>query len=106
MMAERLPVTIRSERAGEEAVVRRIVERSFHAEPAVAALVDALRDSWAWIDGLSFIAEHEATAVGHLLVTSGLLDAPRRLVDVLVLSPLGVVPEHQARQVGSRLMRR
>ncbi|MBV9094305.1 MAG: GNAT family N-acetyltransferase [Streptosporangiaceae bacterium] len=33
-------------------------------------------------------------------------DAPRRLVDVLVVSPLAVLPTCQGRGVGSRLMRR
>ena len=39
------------------------------------------------------------------MFTRGLLDAPRRLVDVQVLSPLGVRPEHQGRGIGSMLVR-
>lgn len=37
--------------------------------------------------------------------TRNLLDAPDRLVDVQVLSPLGVAPQHQHRGVGSALVR-
>ena len=39
------------------------------------------------------------------MFTRSLLDAPRRLVDVQVLSPLGVLPEHQRQGIGSALVR-
>jgi putative acetyltransferase len=97
--------TIRAERPGEEAAVRDVVLRSFADSPVVADLVDALRESDAWLDGLSFVAEWQGELVGHILTTRSLLDAPRRLVDVLVISPLGVIPEQQGKGIGSRLVR-
>ena len=57
-MGEATDVIIRTERAGEEPVVRALVERSF-GRPVVGELVDALRLSWAWTEGLSFVAELE-----------------------------------------------
>lgn len=39
------------------------------------------------------------------MFTRGLLDAPRRLIDGQVLSPVGVLPEHQRQGVGSVLIR-
>ncbi len=97
-------VTLRSEREGEAAVVSELVTTSF-GDPVVGTLVDSLRASGAWIDGLSFVAETEGRLVGHILFTRSLLDAEKRLVDVLVLSPLGVRPDYQRRGIGSALVR-
>lgn len=44
--------------------------------------------------------------VGHLSCTRGWLDAPDRLREVLVLSPMSVHPDAQRRGVGSELVRR
>lgn len=97
-------VTIRPERPGEADAVRRLVGRSF-GDPVVGDLVDGLRGSWAWVEGLSFVAERAAEPVGHVLFTKAWLDAPRRLVEVLVLSPLCVAPEHRGADLGGRLVR-
>ena len=97
-------VRFRTERDGEQAVVRGIVEDAF-GEPRVGELVDALRDSPDWIAGLSFVAESGGGLVGHVLFTRGLLDAPARLVDVLVLSPVSVLTGHQGHGIGSGLVR-
>ena len=39
-----------------------------------------------------------------MLLSACRLDAPRRLVNVLSLSPLGVHPEHQRNGIGTRLI--
>ena len=98
------PVIVRSERPGEESLVRSVVEGAF-GRPVVGELVDTLRRSPDWIDGLSFVAELDGRIVGHVLFTRGLLDAPARLVPVLVLSPLGVATDYHGRGVGSALVR-
>jgi len=54
---------------------------------------------------LSYVAESNGALVGQVLFTQSLLDAPKRLVDVLVLSPLGVLPACQGRGIGSALVR-
>jgi putative acetyltransferase len=97
-------VRFRSERDGERAAVRAIVEDAF-GDPWVEGLVDALRASPDWIDGMSFVAETHVGLVGHILFTRSLLDAPPRLVDVLVLSPVSVATAHQGRGIGSGLVR-
>jgi putative acetyltransferase len=43
--------------------------------------------------------------VGHVLFTPGLLDAPRRLVEVAVLSPVAIWPARQRQGIGSALIR-
>jgi putative acetyltransferase len=97
-------VELRAERAGEEQQIADVVERAF-GERVVADLVAALRRSPDWVDGLSFVAVVDGGVVGHILFSRSLLDAPRRLVDVLVLSPLSVAPEFQRRGIGSALIR-
>jgi putative acetyltransferase len=71
----------------------------------VADLVDSLRGIITSDQGLSLVAEHEGSVVGHVMFTRGLLDAPRRLVDVQVLSPLAVLPAYQGLGIGSALIR-
>ena len=71
----------------------------------VTSLVDTLRETLTPTDGLSLVAEHDGQIVGHVMFTRSLLDAPRRLVEVQVLSPLAVMPEHQKRGIGSALVR-
>ncbi len=73
--------------------------------PVVAELVTSLRRSDWWIDGLSLAAELDGRLVGYLLFTHAVLDAPRELVEVLVLSPLAVVPDCQGAGIGSALVR-
>lgn len=97
-------VAHRTERPGEEPVVRDVVLRSFE-QPVVANLVDALRASKDWLPGMSFVAEYDGEVVGQVLFTRSLLDAPTRLVDVLVLSPVGVLPEYRGAGIGSALIR-
>ena len=97
------PTAYRLEGPGEQAEVRDVVRAAFGDE-GVERIVDDLRSSDAWLD-LSFVAEVEGRLVGHVAFTRSLLDAPSRLVDVLVLSPLSVVPRMQERGIGSALVR-
>ncbi|MBB4961837.1 GNAT family N-acetyltransferase [Micromonospora polyrhachis] len=98
---------LREERPGDRKSVRDLHLQAFGADHGrvVADLVDTLRDSITPSDGLSLVAEHDGQIVGHIMFTRSLLDAPRRLVEVQVLSPLAVLPEHQGRGIGSVLVR-
>ena len=98
-------IALRPERGGDERAVRALVEAAFVGEPVVGELVDALRRSPDWVPGLAFVAELEGEIVGHILFTRSLLDAPRKLVEVLVLSPVSVAPDHQRQGVGTTLIR-
>ena len=97
---------LREERPGDAESVRDIQRRAFGDHgPAVADLVDDLRETITPTDGLSLVAEQDGRIVGHVMFTRSLLDAPRRLVEVQVLSPLAVMPEHHKRGIGSALVR-
>jgi putative acetyltransferase len=100
-------VNLRHELTRDRESVRDVVTRAFGEEQgaAVANLVEDLRTSVTPGDGLSLVAEHDGEVVGHVMFTRSLLDAPRRLIQVQVLSPLSVAPEHQKRGVGSALVR-
>ncbi|WP_373695008.1 GNAT family N-acetyltransferase [Kineococcus terrestris] len=70
----------------------------------VADLVDELRDRVGAGHGTSLVAETADGVVGHVAFTDALLDAPRRLVTVRVLSPLAVLPRAQRRGIGRALV--
>ena len=74
--------------------------------PVVVGLVDKLRARLTPANGLSLVATVDEMVVGHALFTRSLLDAPTRLVEVQVLSPLAVIPERQRQGIGSALVRR
>jgi len=97
-------MNLRAEQTHDHHAVRVIHRRAFgdHGD-VVARLVDALRDDDP--AALSLVAEDAGELVGHVMFTRSLLDAPRRLVAVQVLSPLAVVPDHQGRGIGSALIR-
>ncbi|MFZ0323513.1 MAG: N-acetyltransferase [Actinomycetes bacterium] len=98
------PATIRVMRPDEFPAVRALSAHAFD-DPTIATLLDLLRESWAWSAELSFVAEADGELVGHVLYTRAFLDAPARLVDVLVLSPLAVRLDQRGRGVGSQLVR-
>jgi putative acetyltransferase len=99
----------------DDVVIRRMEPEEFTAMRAVAVgafdeevigtLLDELRASWVWHDDLSFVAELDGSIVGQVLYTSAILDAPERLVDVLVLAPVGIRSDLQGQGIGSRLIR-
>lgn len=107
-MPDPAPGLIRPSTPADEPAITQVVTDAFGPAdgPVVALLVGALRSSPAWDPALSFVAEAPSgQVIGYVLATVNLLDAPPRLVDVLVLSPLAVHPAHQHRGVGSRLVR-
>lgn len=97
---------IRTEELRDRDAVSHVVMDAFEADGEhVAELVDALRPLVTPASGLSLVAEEDGFVVGHVMFTSSLLDAPRELVEVQVLSPLAVLPDRQRHGVGSRLVR-
>lgn len=100
-------VDVRDERLGDEAAVRELHLAAFgdHGR-VVAGLVETLRLTMTPDQGLSLVAERDGQVAGHVMFTRSLLDAPRRLVEVQVLSPLAVAPECQGSGIGSALVTR
>jgi putative acetyltransferase len=96
-------VDLHAEQPRHREAIDNIHHRAFGEHGSVVAtLVGALRcdDPGA----LSLVAEDAGQVVGHIMFTRSLLDAPRRLVEVQVLSPLAVAPERQHEGIGSALV--
>lgn len=98
-------VAIRPESPADTAAVDRVVEAAFDEDgPVVAQLVADLRRSLATESGCSLVAVVDGEPVGYVMTTRNLLDAPARLVEVQVLSPLAVAPARQGQGIGAVLI--
>ena len=92
---------IRPQTGDDAAGVAELLARAFTEEPAIVGLEEALSrrsDSW------GIVAAADDVVVGHVRLTRGWVDAPDRVVEVLVLGPLSVAPEHQRQGIGGRLL--
>lgn len=98
-------MVLREEQARDRDDIGALHREAFGGEhgEVVARLVDDLRDDDP--TALSLVSEQAGEVVGHVMFSRCRLDAPRRLVDVVSLSPLGVVPRRQRRGIGSALVR-
>jgi putative acetyltransferase len=96
-----MAVEMRPQTGDDAAGVADLLARAFSEEPAIVGLEQALSrrsDSW------GIVAAADDMVVGHVRLTRGWVDAPDRVVEVLVLGPLSVAPEHQRRGIGGRLL--
>jgi putative acetyltransferase len=97
-------VVIRPQRDGERDAVHATVQAAFD-DVVVADLVDALQADEAGRRGTSIVAAAGERIVGHVQLSRSWLDAPSRLLEVLVLSPLAVAPDRQGQGIGGALAR-
>jgi putative acetyltransferase len=100
-------VDVRPARAGDSPGVERVIRAAFGAEHPGHG--DEVVELWRELDEsglvrLSLVAVVDGRVVGHVGVSHAWLDARRALVDVLLLSPLSVLPSHQARGIGTTLL--
>jgi putative acetyltransferase len=97
-------LVIRPERPEETSAVRAVHEAAF-GRSAEADLVDALRESQAWLPHLCFVAARpEGRIVGHI-VLSRIAVGTGGALGALALGPIAVLPSEQRRGVGGALMR-
>ena len=93
---------IRAYTLEDEDRVRAVVTAAFGEDgEKVARLTEDLRATHARAE---LVAEAAGAVVGHALLSRSWVDARAALVEVLVLSPLSVAPEHQGRGVGTALV--
>ena len=103
-MSARDEVVVRPERADDHGAVRDVHARAFGDGDRVPRLVDTLRAAEAPLAPTSLVAVVGERVVGHVMLSACRLDALPRLVDVVSLSPLGVLPEFQRQGIGTRLV--
>lgn len=110
--------TVRPYQPSDRQAARQLLTNAF-GRASVAELAEELRGSsahraalvadapTAFADAPTAAADTPAGSAlaGLVQLSRGWLDAPTRLVDVLVLSPLGVQPELQGRGIGGALVR-
>jgi putative acetyltransferase len=98
-----MTVAVRAETAADAAAVGRLHAVAFGGD-LVPRLVTRLRQRPAALAPRGYVVVVDGEIAGHVLLSASWLDAPRKLVDVLVLSPLGVLPQHRRRGFGTRLV--
>ncbi|MBY4893658.1 N-acetyltransferase [Rhodobacteraceae bacterium N5(2021)] len=98
------PYDIRPEVRRDHVAIDAVHNAAFGSDADIPALVRDLRAADAPFPTLSVVATHDGTAVGHVMASHAWLDGPRELIDVLVLSPLGVHPAHQRKGLGTALI--
>ncbi|MFM7687460.1 MAG: GNAT family N-acetyltransferase [Actinomycetota bacterium] len=96
-------VSVRVMRADEWPEARAVCIDAFD-DPGIPVPLDLQRTSWSWHDELAFVAVRDNEVVAMVLFTPSFVDAPDRVVDVLVLSPLGVRRDLQRQGIGSELV--
>ena len=94
---------VRSEYPGESSFIHEINKAAFDRTDE-ADLVDGLRADGAVL--LSLVAELERQIVGHVLFSRMWIDEDGRSVPAVALAPVAVLPGHQRRGIGERLIRK
>jgi putative acetyltransferase len=95
-------VIIRALGSDDAAAVRSLLCTAFDDDGRVADLAEAL-DARPDRPDVALVAEVDGRPVGHVQLSRGWIDAPSRLAEVLVLSPLGVAPAHRRQGIGRAL---
>jgi len=93
-------IKIRTECPEDLKKIRHVYIEAFETETE-AELVEALRDSG--IPIISLVAEYKGELSGHIMFSPMTLDGKPEIL-LAALAPLAVLPEHQRKGIGSRLV--
>jgi putative acetyltransferase len=99
-----MPLTIRQEQPADFQAVYQINRQAFGQE-AEAKLVDALRQSTAFVPELSLVSELDNQLVGHILFTKIKIVNGESETESLALAPMAVSADFQKQGIGGHLIR-
>ena len=94
-------VEIRAEADQDRESIRQVNQQAFGGDDE-ANLVDSLRDR-GFVE-ISLVAETDGQVVGHILFSKVKVITKIGMVDALSMAPLEVLPEHQRKGIGTRLI--
>jgi putative acetyltransferase len=97
-------IKYRPEETKDHAAIFEINQLAF-PEDNEARLVDMLRDSESYVNGLSMVAEKDGEIVGHILFTKLTIESSNRDNIALSLAPLAVKPNFQRQGIGAGLIK-
>lgn len=80
------------------------INRLAFGQETESCLVDMIRESENYVNGLSLVAEKEGEVVGHILFTKISLEPPNGDFVGLALAPMAVRPDLQRQGIGSSLI--
>jgi putative acetyltransferase len=96
-----MSVVIRPETGQDQEAIWSVNQAAFEGD-AEANLVDALRDGGFFV--VSLVAEVDGEIVGHVLFSRMAIVTSFGTMDALSLAPMAVLPRHQRRGIGTRLV--
>ncbi|NMA83748.1 MAG: N-acetyltransferase [Epulopiscium sp.] len=101
-------IKIRQEKENDYKLSETVVERAFknaeHTDHREHFLVAKLRKSDVFVPELSLVAELDGEIVGHIMLTKLFIENEGNKYDSLALAPVSVLPEHQNKGIGSKLI--
>ncbi|MFK7906427.1 MAG: GNAT family N-acetyltransferase [Chitinophagales bacterium] len=104
-----MDVHIRQENPADYPQVFEVVEAAFRGEAmsdkTEQFLVERLRKSTSFIEGLSIVGECEGEVVGHILLTKIQIKNEQESFESLALAPVSVKPDFQGKGIGGKLIR-
>jgi putative acetyltransferase len=97
-------VIIRPEKENDREYIYKVNELAFGRD-VESRLVDSLRSSKSYVEGLSLVAEHVGEIVGHIMFTRISTDPGNEKFLGVSLAPVAVLPDYQNQGIGSKLIR-
>jgi putative acetyltransferase len=94
---------VRCETPADHDAIREVNRQAF-GRPNEARLVDAIRQTAAFIHDLSLVAVRDGRVVGHALFSRVTVEGEGQPAELLALAPVAVLPECQRRGVGRQLI--
>jgi putative acetyltransferase len=92
---------VRTEAPADFEAIREVHTRAFAPSRVEAQLVHDLRAEGVLVTDLSLVATEADRVIGHITYSRAILDPGH---EVLVLAPMGVLPENQRQGVGVQLV--